>query len=295
MVFVVVASLPAVNGAAFLPSHCSVKLPPLRTFPFLRVSESINPTTLLRVATASDDTSVSEAWEETKEEDEFSLPWSDFQAWALRDNLPKYVVSIPVEDGSKQELYALWRTLMREVTELGGYSIEMLQEMHARQLKEKGVDSDSPNTLSETPSALPLLDQFAFEASGGLSGQVYGIPGVADGTRIVTNEVKDVQMTVPKGYVQTKDGAVAYELGTPFRESYSLDATGTRVREASSQVANTAAGLAKGAMSNVPVPVAEEDPDTMLVRVGFLTAVLLGGATAINMLSHHLTVNVFWV
>lgn len=184
---------------------------------------------------------------------------------------------------------------MREVTELGGYSIEMLQEMHARQLKEKGVDSDSPNTLSETPSALPLLDQFAFEASGGLSGQVYGIPGVADGTRIVTNEVKDVQMTVPKGYVQTKDGAVAYELGTPFRESYSLDATGTRVREASSQVANTAAGLAKGAMSNVPVPVAEEDPDTMLVRVGFLTAVLLGGATAINMLSHHLTVNVFWV
>lgn len=220
------------------------------------------------------------------EEDVPSMPWTDFQEWALRDNLPRYVVSIPVQDDSskkqKQQLYGLWRTMMREVTELGGYPIEMLQEMHARQLQQ-----NDDATLSETPKTLPLLDQFAFEASGGLSGQVYGIPGIADGTRIVTNEVKEVQLTVPKGYVQTQDGAVAYELGTPLRESYSLDVANSKVRDVSSLAANTAAGIAKAT--------ADEDPDTMLVRVGFLTAVMLGGATAINMLSHHLTVNVFWV
>ena len=35
--------------------------------------------------------------------------------------------------------------------------------------------------------------------------------------------------------------------------------------------------------------------DSNLVNLGATTAILLGGATAFNMLSHHLTVNVFWV
>jgi len=282
---------------AFLPPYCFVRLPPQRTFPSLSVKEIIKPTTLLRVSSAPQQTVTESIENEDKEnkeeekEEEFDMPFSKFQEWALRDNLPRYVVSIPVQDGSQQQLCALWRTMMREVTELGGYPVEMLKEMHARQLKRKDGDA----TLSVTPSVLPLLDEFEFEASGGLSGHVYGIPGVADGTRIVTNEVKDVQLTVPKGYVQTKDGAVAYELGTPLRESYSLDAATNQVRDVSSKATNTAAGLAKGAVSNVPVPVGEEDPDTMLVRIGFATAVVLAGATAVNMLSHHLTVNVFWV
>ena len=39
------------------------------------------------------------------------------------------------------------------------------------------------------------------------------------------------------------------------------------------------------------------DPETsqMIVNLGATTAVVLGAATAMNMLSHHLTVNVFWV
>ena len=39
------------------------------------------------------------------------------------------------------------------------------------------------------------------------------------------------------------------------------------------------------------------DPETsqMIVNLGTTTAIALGAATAMNMLSHHLTVNVFWV
>jgi len=38
-----------------------------------------------------------------------------------------------------------------------------------------------------------------------------------------------------------------------------------------------------------------KDPDGYLVKLGASTGLLLAGATAVNMLSHHLTVNVFWV
>lgn len=287
------------SAKGFLPPYCFVKLPPQRTFPTLSLKEIIKPTTLLRVSTdplpfladsteqGSDDNK-----EDSGNEEEFPLPWTDFQEWALSDNLPRYVVTIPSQDGSQQQIYALWRTMMREITELGGYPINMLQKMHSRHLVKK---NDGNSTLSVTPGVLPLLDEFQFEPSGGLSGYIYGIPGVADGTRIITDEVKDVQFTVSKGFVQTKDGAVAYELGTPLRESYSLEPSNNKMRDVSSTVTGNVAGLAKGAVSNIPFSNADEDPDTMLVRLGFSTAVLLAGATAVNMLSHHLTVNVFWV
>jgi hypothetical protein len=238
--------------------------------------------------------SVGDVSKDEKEESskELDMPYSKFQEWALRDNLPRYVVSIPVGTPGRQKLYALWRTMSREVTELSGYPVDVLQEMFTRQLKHK---EDNDAALPVTPDVLPLLDEFEFESTGGLSGRVYGIPGVADGTKIETTVVKNVQFTVPKGYVQTEDGAVAYELGTPLRDFYSLDGTasGTTMRDISSSMAKAAAGLAKGVVVNAPP--ADEDLDTMLVRLGVVTAVALGGATAVSMLSHHLTVNVFWV
>ena len=277
--------LPFING--FLPSPCFTRLHSQRTYPGFGRS-----VTCLPVSTAPSPNSVFED-EQDEFSNEFTMPWSKFQEWALRDNLPRYVVSIPVRTkggGSQQKLHALWRTMSREVTELCGYPIEMLQEMYARQLKHQ---EDDGSALPITPDVLPLLDEFEFESSGGLSGRVYGVLGVADGTKITTTVVKDVQFTLPKGYVQTEDGAVAYELGTPLRDFYSLDGSSGTVREISKSMAKTASGLAKGAVVNAP-PV-DEDSDTMLVRLGFATAVVLGGATAMSMLSHHLTVNIFWV
>ena len=55
-------------------------------------------------------------------------------------------------------------------------------------------------------------------------------------------------------------------------------------------LSNTAAATQLRSLANNA-----EDGDGMLLRLGALSGVLLAGATAINMLSHHLTVNVFWV
>jgi hypothetical protein len=249
--------------------------------------------------------SANDVSKDEKEEslDELDMPYSKFQEWALRDNLPRYVVSIPVGTPGRNKLYALWRTMSREVTELSGYPINVLQEMYTRQLKHREDSDDATALPVVTPDVLPLLDEFEFESSGGLSGRVYGIPGVADGTKIETTVVKNVQFTVPRGYVQTEDGAVAYELGTPLRDFYSLQGIsgggggggGGTMREISTSMAKAAAELAAKGVAVTAPPPANEDADTMLVRLGVVTAVVLGGATAVSMLSHHLTVNVFWV
>jgi hypothetical protein len=46
---------------------------------------------------------------------------------------------------------------------------------------------------------------------------------------------------------------------------------------------------------NLAGSVSDKETRDMLTTLGATTAILLGGATAVNMLSHHLTVNVFWV
>lgn len=276
--------LTTLGANAFLPPYSSVRLPPQRTFPFLSVSKLVKPcTTLLRVATDPVESANKEANVEG-EDDDFPMPWSQFQDYCLRDNLSKYVVSLSVDgkEGSKQQLYALWRTMMREVPELSGYDIDFLRDVHFQQLKRDNENA----TLTETPKVLPMLDDYNFESSGGLSGRVYGIPGVADGTNIVTTSIASI-LTVSQGYVQTEDGAATYELGTPHRDAYSLDDANTRVQEFSSQALN----IASQGLSATP----DEDPDTQLVRLGYITAVMLAGATAVDMLSHHLTLEVFWV
>ena len=93
------------------------------------------------------------------------LPWADFHEWALRDNIPKYTRILP---GVTPKTYALWRTMLQDVPELSGYPISFLQEKCTQ--KSNATSSDS--SKQEIPDVLPYLDNFYFEPSGGLSGQV---------------------------------------------------------------------------------------------------------------------------
>jgi hypothetical protein len=229
------------------------------------------------------------------DDDRFSLPWTDFQEWALRDNILKYVVSVPRKGADKPELYALWRTMTREVFELSGYPVDMLREKYKKQLMTE------PDQMSSNPGILPLLDEYEFATAGGLSGRVYGIPGVADGSKIETSSVSEVQLTLPKGYVLTDDASIVYELGTPMRNSYiTIDNTDSAIGSAkylASGALQTAGEMADGALRTAASTAesASLPEDAMLVRLGASTGILLAGATAINLLSHHLTVNMFWV
>jgi hypothetical protein len=227
------------------------------------------------------------------------MPWSQFQDWALRDNLPRYVVTIPMD--GQERLYALWRTMTREVTEIGGYNLDFLQKMHARQIANKGAsDGDDKHAMHATPGILPLLDDFEFESQGGISGRVYGLPGIVDGTNIQTSALRNVETTVIMGYVLTDDGKVAYELGIPVGQAYSLGGVSDgsmKARRAMLEVmGRTASMMTQGSASQISaITSSVNDPNGMLLQLGSLTAITLAGATAFGMLSHHLTVNVFWV
>jgi len=140
---------------------------------------------------------------------------------------------------------------------------------------------------------------------GGVCGakrQVYGVPGLRDGTTIETAPVGQVEVTIPLGYVLTEDIGIAYELGKPLEESAStlLDgATRTAGRTMGSSLSRTAVTsniLASTTRQGIDIAGMDwKDPDGYLVKLGASTGLLLAGATAVNMLSHHLTVNVFWV
>jgi hypothetical protein len=237
------------------------------------------------------------------EEKKLSMPWSQNQEWALRDNLPKYTVMVPMtaKDGTKTaSVVALWRTMLKEVPELAGYPIDFLQERHAADIESSDDGDDKAATRrtamgGETPALLPYLEDYEFMTAGGISGQVYGIPGLADGARIETSAVTNIELTLTKGFICTSDGSAAYELGRPKREAFadvasSLEST---AKSGSYELLKTVSDNAK----KLPSVSTEgmENADGMLVRLGASAGILLAGATAMNMLAHHLTVNVFWV
>jgi hypothetical protein len=233
------------------------------------------------------------------EEENLSFPWSDVQDWVLRDNLSKYTVMIPLNIDAKQkeestQVYALWRTMLKEVPELTGYPIDFLQDMHARQ-QQKGSSQNNNNKQTlvlATPALLPYLEEYDFASAGGIMGKIYGVPGLADGTRIETSEVANIELTLPKGFIRTSDGSAAYELGRPKREEFSEGAAFA----ASGSFDSVKSGSSKFLKTvQTAVPENLEDADGMLVRLGASTGILLAGATALSMLSHHMTVNVFWV
>lgn len=250
--------------------------------------------------------------DDDKQKKNLSMPWSDIQEWALRDNLPKYTVMIPLigtaisgggeghkkegeNDNERTNVYVLWRTMLKEVPEIAGYPIDFLQERQMGQVKQ--MKSESAGATSETiqvaSTVLPYLEDYEFTSAGGVSGKVYGVPGLADGTRIETSPVSSVEVTLPKGFIRTSDGLVAYELGRPMREEYSTvsSTVADTVQSNSSKLLKSVKNVDVGSV----VPQTTEDADGMLLRLGASTGILLAGATAINLLSHHLTVNVFWV
>ena len=169
-----------------------------------------------------------------------------------------------------------------------------------------------------------MVDDFEFASNGG----IVGLPGVADGTRIQTPPLISVEMTVPLGYVTSQEASTegnnssdggggvgfSYELGTCASSSvYSLDGTersaallsarrlvlegvvgssGSRSmkwrQQQLTEVARDMVVTGSGLLSDT-----EANRD--LIYLGGATAMLLASATAVGMLSHHLTVNVFWV
>jgi len=212
------------------------------------------------------------------------------------------------------QAYALWRTLSEDVTELTGYPIPFLIERHKEMTALKNnADAASSSALHpEQPSlyeTLPYLDEFEFTPSGGLAGRVSGVAGVADGTVIETTPLGNVHQTVPKGFVRTKDGTL-YELGRPFAADIAV-ATGASASSAvtaaslrsASETAGSMASQAARELASLPSkrrssssslqPPQVVDPE--LVQLGALTAMVVAGAVAFETLSHHLTVNVFWV
>ena len=254
------------------------------------------------------------------EDDKLDMPWSEVQEWALDDNLPKFTVIIPNNgSGEKSRRYAMWRTLTREVPELAGYPIPFLRQMHQRLLLKKDNDdtnkSSSPLYIVETPGVLPMVDMFEFASNGGIAGQAYGLPGIADGTRIQTPPLLSSETTVPLGYVTTEgdygmnEVGFSYELGTC---ATSMDGIGSESRnivalaaarrlvidgamDSSKQVVNVAKDIADTAKTESSGLLSDKEANQDLIYLGGATGLLLAAATAVGMLSLHLTVNVFWV
>ena len=169
------------------------------------------------------------------EDEDFDMPWGDLQSFALRDNLPKYIVTIPVPGKKgKYGTFALWRSLLNECTELAGYDVEFVRRRYEEDVKtrddwkgyqigEAGADSGSSKKVAIAPGVLPLLDSFEFHPDGGVKGLSYGLPGIANGSEIRTPPVTDIESTVIRGYIRTHDGSAAYELGSPAGNFYSED------------------------------------------------------------------------
>lgn len=239
-------------------------------------------------------------------------PWSDMQQWTLRDSLPKYTIRIPIkeknmlsskksEDDTVISTFALWKNLQNDVPELAGYPIDFLQSRYEKmQLEErnkfKSGDNNEDGTIKmveppTAPGVLPYLQDYEFSSGGGISGYVYGMDGVSDGSRIETSAVKNVKESLPRGFIQTSDGYASFELGNPLQTDEVTTIKASLPKDLSvegiSNIATT--DQVRSLMTSV------EDGDGMLVRLGALSGILLAGATAFNMLSHHLTVNVFWV
>ncbi|KAG7358400.1 hypothetical protein IV203_014988 [Nitzschia inconspicua] len=235
-----------------------------------------------------------------------SYPWSEAQEWALRDNLPKYLVRISQKNQQSTKstqtaataslsTVVLWRSLLQDVPELAGYPVKILQAKYKE--RQKNMNDDASSNVGEI-GILPFLQDYEFSTQGGVCGTVYGLVGVADGSRIETAVVTNVQETLPLGYLQTSDGSMAFEMGRPLTDasqSNGVDSSAWRVISGAS-VASTQQ-LAKAGLKNGSNALVEgvSEGDGYLMRLGALTGIVLAGSTALNMLSHHMTVNVFWV
>lgn len=227
---------------------------------------------------------------------DYDFPWTEKQVWALSDSLSRFTVQVPIKeervDGVETttlQKFTLWRTLSKEVVELSGYPLQFLVERQMELQNESDTESptNAPKIIRTSRTILPYLDDYEFTTSGGLSGAVFGVQGVAEGTRIETAPLDDIRETIPKGFVRT-ECSVLYELGSP-RNQEDVQSLGSRAGSLISSAKDAAQDYRPGEIVKVgPL-------DRELVQLGALTGVLLLGASAFETLSHHLTVNVFWV
>ena len=257
-----------------------------------------------------------------------SLPWSDVQDWALRDNIPKYLFRIQTTTSDDEKKngaggtatatttattltsYCQWRSLLQDVPELAGYPVDFLQLKYQEQQQKQQRKKD----VGDVPviGILPYLQDYEFTTQGGVVGTVYGLEGVAEGSRMETSALKGVQETLPLGYIQTTEG-IAFEVGRPMSkmldDGRANDAnapwrilSNSRAAVAASSAASSSSAVVSGLQSATQQGAKQlassselQSTDELLVRLGATTGILLAGATAINMISHHMTVNVFWV
>lgn len=274
------------------------------------VSSSRPPHSILHSASVSDSTAPSTPEDLLKDTEQrtvvpkLDLPWDDLKTFTLVDNLPKYTCQLCLDDNDhNKSLIActLWRSMVENVDELAGYPIDFLIQRY-QDLQTTNSDQHQQQQLKTvSTTVLPLLDQYEFTSSGGISGLVYGVPGVADGTRIVTSPVVNVQTTLPKGFVMTQE-QILYEVNTPLMVVGNDNGRGNNDNKYS--LKNGAAAFQTAAANLVPTTATEKGLATIegesvldadVLNLGALTAALVGGALAFESLSHHLTINVFWV
>ena len=227
----------------------------------------------------------------------YDFPWTEKQIWALSDNLGRFTVQVPVKeervDGVETttlQKFTLWRALSREVVELSGYPLSFLVERQMELQNKSDIEMQKkfPKMILTSKTILPYLDDYEFTTAGGLSGAVSGVQGLAEGTRIETAPLDDIRETLPKGFVRT-ECSVLYELGSPRSKPDAAQSLSGRAGSLLSAANDTARDFKPGGMEKVgPI-------DRELVQLGALTGVLIVGASAFASLSHHLTVNVFWV
>jgi hypothetical protein len=247
---------------------------------------------------------------------------SDLQMRTLKSKISKYMAISPNISATDtnftdkpKRIIILWRNLLNDTPELTGYPISFLSEQMKSIMRD--ILQNPTAELSSTDlvlnhvnkdaeidwdQVLPYIDAYTFEVGGGVTGLVYGVTGVADGNQICTTSVGDVQTTIPRNYIQTGDGCI-YELGRPAfsndlavqtaTQSYSLSGTSKAWfrdgKETASLIVKKTRVLADDNTKK------ESFIDSDLLQLAGLTTLVLTGAMAMETLSHHLTVNVFWV
>jgi hypothetical protein len=123
------------------------------------------------------DTSASSLSEDASDEQDVNsrMVWSEWQDWALCDNLPKYLITIPPPDVTmmttaaaddndhvahqrpKTRQYALWRNMLRDVPELSGYNVAFVRHMYSKQRMAK------PTTQQPLPSVIIISSSRQFQ------------------------------------------------------------------------------------------------------------------------------------
>jgi hypothetical protein len=177
----------------------------------------------------------------------------------------------------------------------------------------------------DVPGVLPLLETYEFEPNNGIRGVVFGFPGIADGTTLTTPPLKHLEQTIPLGYVYAEEEEYqeennnissddappttrtttifAYELGTALSSSSSdTSLLSSSSYSSSSSLMMDAANKAKASLVDGASGIAagntglvNKETSQMMINIGGSAATLLAGTALVNMMSHHLTVNMFWV